>query len=377
MRLREIKRLKMLVESQWNNEISSLAIKDLSEKKWNKPVMLPLTKDVIKFRNHILKTAETSVVALTENSGDREAFKKLVDASLAFTILFNRRRIGDVQYLEVESYLNNHSSDNQTEFLNQLSESERALTLTYKRVVAGGKGSRGIVILFPPKVQRYINVVLEIRNKQNIIPDRNPYLFAYPEVSVRSTPYQWVRGGIVLKRFAKSCKIDNPSAMTSNRLRKQIATLMQIVDLDKNEYSQLDRFMGHTEKTHQEFYEITQDAYQVAKNLFDQGKGTQYRNKDFTTVDIDPNEVVVDYEDDDETKDPPPSTLQMDSINHTDIPRTRDTDRTHSKRVHWTKQQKKIVSSHFKKHIKNKITPKKEECQKLITEHKDILHNLD
>nr|CAI5857266.1 unnamed protein product [Callosobruchus analis] len=157
---------------------------------------------------------------------------------------------------------------------------------------------------------------------------------------------------------------------------------MQIVDLDKNEYSQLARFMGHTEKTHQEFYEITQDAYQVAKvgkllNLFDQGKGTQYRNKDFTTVDIDPNEVVVDYDDDDETKDPPPSNLQMDSINHMDIPRTRDIDRTHSKRVHWTKQQKKIVSSHFKKHIKNKIAPKKEECQKLITEHKDILHNLD
>nr|CAI5859775.1 unnamed protein product [Callosobruchus analis] len=33
MRLKEIKRLKMLVESQWNNEISSLALKDLSEKK--------------------------------------------------------------------------------------------------------------------------------------------------------------------------------------------------------------------------------------------------------------------------------------------------------------------------------------------------------
>ncbi|KAJ8933558.1 hypothetical protein NQ314_013932, partial [Rhamnusium bicolor] len=138
-RLKEIKRFRFLVQSQWNNEVSSLALKDLAEKKWNRPVMLPLTEDIMKFRDYILETAEKNVVLLRRDNNDRKSFKKLVDASLAFTILFNRRRIGDVQYVETNSYLGNFTVNNQTEFLEKLTESEKVLTSSYKRVVAGGK----------------------------------------------------------------------------------------------------------------------------------------------------------------------------------------------------------------------------------------------
>ncbi|KAF2891051.1 hypothetical protein ILUMI_15122, partial [Ignelater luminosus] len=167
-RLKQVKRFRFLVQSQWSNKVSSLALKNLVERKWNKPVILPLTKDVIKFRSDILECANRSVALLKKENTDAKAFKKLVDASLAFTILFNRRRIGDVQYVENESYLRDFSASNQTEFLELLTESERTLTSSYKRVVAGGKGSRAIVILFPPNVQEYINLLLEIRNKTGI-----------------------------------------------------------------------------------------------------------------------------------------------------------------------------------------------------------------
>jgi hypothetical protein len=43
--------------------------------------------------------------------------------------------------------------------------------------------------------------------------------------------------------------------MTSNKLRKHIATVMQILSLSKDEAKQFSQFVGHTEKTHQEFYE--------------------------------------------------------------------------------------------------------------------------
>ncbi|CAH0562840.1 unnamed protein product [Brassicogethes aeneus] len=103
-KLKEIKRFRFLVQSQWSNEVSSLALKDLAEKKWNKPVMLPITKDVIKLRDHILETANKNAALLKQDNNNVKAFKKLVDASLALTILFNRRRIGDVQY--VNQYVN-------------------------------------------------------------------------------------------------------------------------------------------------------------------------------------------------------------------------------------------------------------------------------
>lgn len=60
--------------------------------------------------------------------------------------------------------------------------------------------------------------------------------------------------------------------------------------------------MGHTEKTHKEFYEITQNAYQTAKvanllNLFDKGEGAEYRNMTLQHIDIDPRNVLIESDD--------------------------------------------------------------------------------
>lgn len=52
-----VKNFKRLVESQWNTELGSLANKDLQEKRWNKPLLLPLVGDIKKFREKTLKIA--------------------------------------------------------------------------------------------------------------------------------------------------------------------------------------------------------------------------------------------------------------------------------------------------------------------------------
>ncbi|XP_072393722.1 uncharacterized protein [Diabrotica undecimpunctata] len=229
-KLKELKRFKLLVNSQWSFEISSLAVKDLAEKKWNKPVLLPLTKDIIKFRNHVVNCAETNFELLQQDWTNQQAFKKVVDSALSLTILFNRRRIGDVQYVTIDSYLKNFACVDQTEYLEQLTESEKLLSNTYKRVVAGGKGSRPIIILFPKNVQAYIDLTLQIRNETNMLSKENQYLFSYP-----SSKSQWVRADVVIKKFANASGAENPVALTSNRLRKQIATVMQLINLSKEE----------------------------------------------------------------------------------------------------------------------------------------------
>lgn len=63
-------------------------------------------------------------------------------------ILFNRRRIGDVQYLKLTKYAINRKTDF-SDFENVLTEGEKALTREYRRVVCSGKGSRAVVILMP------------------------------------------------------------------------------------------------------------------------------------------------------------------------------------------------------------------------------------
>jgi hypothetical protein len=132
--------------------------------------------------------------------------------------------------------------------MNALTESEKVLIKHYKRVVTGGRGSRAVVILFPQSIQNYINRIIEIRNSTQIVPDNNGYLFAYPDTA------HWARGDVALRKFAKQANLEYPNEITSNKLRKQIATVMQILSLNKEESEQFARFMGHTEKTHNEFY---------------------------------------------------------------------------------------------------------------------------
>lgn len=61
-------------------------------------------------------------------------------------------------------------------------------------------------------------------------------------------------------------------------------------------------------KSHQEFYEITQSAYQTAKlgkllNLFDKGQGVQYRKMNLENIDIDLSKECIESDEEDQRKD--------------------------------------------------------------------------
>lgn len=246
--LKNIKRTSELVSSNWKFAMGSLALKDLNEKNSTKPQTLPVTKDVILFRNYTNEIAESCMVNLRTNHEDLESFKKLTEAVLALTIVLNRKRVGDVQHTKLETYNQSLISTNQEECLNALTQNERVLSTFFKRIITVGKGSKPVPILFSRTLQQYIDILLSIRKKTNFVPKENPYLFALTGTT------KWVDGSRVLKKFAVNCGALNPETLTSSRLRKQIATVLQILNLNESEMEQVSKFMGHTKKTHEEFY---------------------------------------------------------------------------------------------------------------------------
>lgn len=46
-------------------------------------------------------------------------------------------------------------------------------------------------------------------------------------------------------------------------------------------------------------------------------------------------------------------------------------------RKRWSEDEKKIVLHYFKKHLKTKTTPKKDECLALINAHSDLFQKCD
>lgn len=244
-KIKQVERFQQLVTSQWTTEISSLAFKDLNEKRWNKPAILPLAKDIVKFKDYVQCQADSAIALLDDQPNNTLALKQLLNAALVLTIMYNRRRIGDVQYTSVSSYFRSYGNLNPAEFMESLTESERILTRQYKRIITGGKGSRPVCILLPKHIQRYVE---QITTYRKMYEDSNPYLFGFPSSNM------WLRGDVAIRKFAKKAELQHPEAITSNKLRKHIATIMQLISMEKDDIEQFSIFMGHNEKTHDEFY---------------------------------------------------------------------------------------------------------------------------
>lgn len=255
---KNIKNLRKLIENNWANEIASLALKDITEKRWEKPQIIPVTSDIIIFNNYVKgeveKAVQSLVQILSENRQNEKeliaSYKKLTKCIMALILILNRKRIGEIQYLKVQTYRKNFSDfNNQEEILDSLSPSEKLLCKNFKRIVSGGKGSKPVPILLSPYLQEKIDFMLKIRAMIQDIPQTNEYLFANPNSSKG-----WFHGTSVISSFASKCGAKRPSSLTSTKFRKQTATILQVMDLDASQMEQLAIFMGHTKKTHEEWY---------------------------------------------------------------------------------------------------------------------------
>ncbi|KAF2903454.1 hypothetical protein ILUMI_02735, partial [Ignelater luminosus] len=123
----EIKDLRKLIEAHWCNEISSLALKTLKERQWEKPVQLPLSKDILTFQTHLGDLAENAYEALNNGINIKTNYKVLTECVLAQTIMFNRKQVGDVQYLKIETYNKENRSINQEAFTESLTAVEKII----------------------------------------------------------------------------------------------------------------------------------------------------------------------------------------------------------------------------------------------------------
>ena len=106
-----------------------------------------------------------------------------------------------------------------------------------------------------------------MRSHAGVNPD-NPFVFAATKGSMNA-----IHGNDVLCTHAFICGAQNPVDLTSTKLRKHIATMSQVMNLQPHELDQLASFMGHDVRIHKEFYRLSDDIFQTAK-VVEIGKNT-------------------------------------------------------------------------------------------------------
>ncbi|KAL3281694.1 hypothetical protein HHI36_004900 [Cryptolaemus montrouzieri] len=75
-----------------------MALKVLKEKQWQKPNRLPLAEDIENFRAYVSDLANSTYIELRQGKWTPMNYRTLTECVLALTVMFNRKRIGDVQF---------------------------------------------------------------------------------------------------------------------------------------------------------------------------------------------------------------------------------------------------------------------------------------
>ena len=93
-----------LLDLNWNDEISRIACRELEQRKWNKPNLLPLTSDLQVLQKHLKRIQSDSINRLANNNDDVKMYRHLCTSILAILILFNLRRGGEPALLTIKYF---------------------------------------------------------------------------------------------------------------------------------------------------------------------------------------------------------------------------------------------------------------------------------
>lgn len=246
---KEIEDLSDKIKLNWYEDVASLANKVINDNKNEKYTLIELITDVKLFNNYTTSLAREAIEKLKNNDDIINNYRILVECAIAMVLIFNKNRVGEVQFLDIENYEQDSYSyqSHREECLNSLTNLEKAMITNYKTTIVFGKESKAVPILFTKQMQELIDELLKIRQTKNIVPDTNKYVFA-------NNNDRWVNGFTALRKLANKCGAKHPKLLTSVTFRNQVATILQIVNFDKNQLGKMAKFMGHTEETFLEFY---------------------------------------------------------------------------------------------------------------------------
>ncbi|KAF5308127.1 hypothetical protein FQR65_LT18259 [Abscondita terminalis] len=202
--LDQLKILRKLIETNWVREIGSLALKTLNtQKSRNRSKrLLPLTEDIMKLREYCLSKGKSAVEVLNFSTNPK-SYAVLVEVTFMLLLLHNRKRVGDIQYIETGDVSESCCIEQTNEIFHSLSETEKMLAKFYKKIHTIGKGSKEILVLVPRDVQEFVDILLTERHKY--VNSKIKYFFSIP-----GSTDEWINGCYVQIKYSKECGAKQP-----------------------------------------------------------------------------------------------------------------------------------------------------------------------
>ncbi|WAR10617.1 KMT5A-like protein [Mya arenaria] len=210
---------------------------------------------------------------------DREKYEKLLEANREPAVTYTSKDVPavpeQVQVTCKELPVEPHSSSEESAYMEAKIDGRMDIVHTQ------GKQDKKVATLLNRDMVDAINLLIATRAACGIL-DTNMYVFANQLDGHLST---WTS----LRDQAVQAQCSKPELINCNSLRKYIATLM---DLNDGEVQWVSSHLGHTVKTHKDFYRLQEAAIEIGKVsklliAAESGKLSKYKGKSLAALQLD------------------------------------------------------------------------------------------
>ncbi|XP_038558613.1 uncharacterized protein LOC119891248 [Micropterus salmoides] len=196
-------------QKKWNKLISAGALTTLRVTKLNTAKKVPLAQDVKRLNFHMENVHVVAEKKLRE-SPSAENYAALAKVILARTILFNRRRAGEVSSVQLTAFMSRKTSNLHAGMDISMSDLERTMCGFFTRVDIRGKCGRMVPVLLKPSFVSAMELLLKVRETCGV-PSKNPFLFGRPNAL---SAYS---GSECIQKYVKACGAQDPETLTSTK----------------------------------------------------------------------------------------------------------------------------------------------------------------
>ncbi|CAH1114874.1 unnamed protein product [Psylliodes chrysocephalus] len=380
-RQEDVKDFLQLLQDGLTHDVFKTVQENQLEQKRKKKVILPSSQDIQKLRLFLEDRRDMLMKKLHE-SFTYNSWKELLSTVLISLQLFNRRRAGEMERVEINDFLQYEELKENDELLKNLDSIEKKKTKNYVRFLIKGKLMRGVPVMVNKANFIALKLILEHRKRANV-DCKNKYLFG-----IQGSSSSHLSATKLLNTYSKLCGAKRPETLRGTELRKHIATKCGTMNLGKTEIKDVADYLGHHEKIHYDYYRLpnaTKDIVRMSNILEKAQENNSMEDTDNTRSGID-----FQYDDNGDADD---ITFQIDNYGDTlkdshqheestdngiiQNPCKGDTERDssirsekrNSHRLSWTKEERELVSKEFDFYIKNCEMPSNPECSAFVEQN--------
>ena len=283
----------ILYGAHWNNYVAAACLRRLKLLALNKSHKLPLTSDLVKFKEFLDKEIDNFLKVPKPN---RKQWMKGAQALLARIVIFNKRRIAEVEELLVTDITGEGTEDSE-DIVKNLDITERALAKRMTVVEVRGKSTRGLRKVFVILSESMKKGCLHLINTRLYVGNKGKYLFARQDSE--KTP---IDGCETMREMSKDCPdLQKPELIRTRLLRKHLATIVQLLDMTGDELKMVADHMGHSVAIHTDVYRLQSSLLEktkVARALIaaENGLMGKFAGRSLSACDL--NEIPVVEEED-------------------------------------------------------------------------------